>query len=69
MKLKSHFPYVRESDFLCSLIQLNGPFAERLGVFDYASVVVSKRRENKGYGNDSRYEGPLWDLITNQKRT
>jgi len=23
----------------------------------------------KGYGNDSRYEGPLWDLITNQKRT
>ncbi|PHD55880.1 hypothetical protein C6359_29730 [Bacillus wiedmannii] len=32
MKLKSHFPYVRESDFLCSLIQLNDPFAEQLGV-------------------------------------
>ncbi|OOR49141.1 hypothetical protein BLX05_25680 [Bacillus pseudomycoides] len=24
---------------------------------------------NMGYGNDSGYEGPLWDLITNKKRT
>ena len=24
---------------------------------------------NWGYGNDSGYEGPLWDLITNKKRT
>ncbi|MED1539406.1 hypothetical protein, partial [Bacillus pseudomycoides] len=28
INLKSHFPYVRESDFLCSLIQLNGPIVE-----------------------------------------